>query len=105
MVRWKRYETLVGLKNLYMGKLDRLQILKSLINEMFKIAGHNVSFDDISNRKDDWYNQYTMTPEQNKEWVDWGRKFIKKNLRMTNFGAEREMAMINLNYGLKEEKK
>lgn len=85
-----------------MGKLDKLQILKSLINEMFKIAGHDVTFDDILDRKDDWYNQYTMTSEQNKNWVLWGRKFIKKHLKMTDYGAEKEMAMINLNYGLKE---
>ena len=87
-----------------MGRLDKTQIVRALINEMFKIAGHNVVYEDLLNRKDDWYNQYTMTPEQNREWVEWGKKFIKHHLRMTKEGAEREMAMINLNWGLKEVK-
>lgn len=85
-----------------MGRLDKTQIVKALINEMFKIAGHEVTYDDVVGRKDDWYNQYTMTPEQNKEWVEWGKKFIKHHLRTTKEGAEREMVWINLQWGLKE---
>ena len=87
-----------------MGRLDKTQIVVALINEMFKIAGHDVVYEDIVGRTDDWYNQWTMTPEQNKEWVEWGRKFLKKNLRLTDHGAKIEMAMVNLNWGLKEVK-
>jgi len=84
-----------------MGRLDRQQITKALINEMFKIAGHNVTYEDIVTRKDAWYQDWTMTEEQNKQWIEWGIKFIKRNLNVLQRQAESEMAMFNLNYGLK----
>jgi len=87
-----------------MGRLDRTQIVRAMINEMFKIAGHNVAYEELLQRKDDWYNQYTMTSAQNKQWREWGEKFIKHNLRLTKKQAQIEMAMFNLNYGLKEAK-
>ena len=43
-----------------------------VINKMFEIAGHKVTYDDIKDRKDDWYSQWTMTTEQNDEWKKWG---------------------------------
>jgi hypothetical protein len=72
-----------------------------VINKMFEIAGHNVTFDDIKDRKDDWYAQWTMTVSQNDEWQKWGIKEIKKVFKYSQHIAEREMAMIGLNYGLK----
>jgi len=84
-----------------MGRLDRTQVIRALINEMFKIAGHSVVYEDLLNRTDEWYLQYTMTPEQNKQWREWGEGFIKHYLRTTKKQAQVEMAMINLNYGLK----
>jgi len=84
-----------------MGRLDRLQIAKALINEMFKIAGHNVTYEDIATRKDAWYQDWTMTEEQNKQWREWGTKFIKHHLNTLQKQAESEMAMFDLNYGLK----
>ncbi len=41
---------------------------------MFEIAGHQVTYDDVKDRKDDWFQQWTMTVEQNEEWQEWGRK-------------------------------
>ena len=84
-----------------MGRLDRLQISKALINEMFKIAGHDVKYEDIATRKDEWYQEWTMTEEQNKRWVEWGTKFIEHHLNTLPKIAQSEMAMFNLNYGLK----
>jgi ABC-type multidrug transport system ATPase subunit len=37
---------------------------------MFEIAGHSTTFEDIKGRTDNWYQQWTMTEEQNKEWRD-----------------------------------
>lgn len=76
-------------------------ILKELINQMFIIAGHpEVSYDDVIGRKDQWYLEWTMTEAQNKEWRDWGVKYLKKK-RFYKKIAEREMAMIDLYCGLK----
>ena len=72
-----------------------------VINKMFEIAGHNVTFDDIRNRKDDWYVQWTMTVEQNDIWKEWGISEIKKRFRYNKKWAEREMGMIALMWGLK----
>ena len=75
-----------------------------LINEMFKIAGHNVTFDDIKDRKDPWYNDWTMTEVQYNEWMKWGTKEYKKRFKLTEEYAHRQMAMIGLNWGLKLDK-
>ena len=72
-----------------------------LINKMFEIAGHDVTYDDVKDRKDDWYTQWTMTVEQNDEWKKWGKKYLMKELRMRSHFAEREMDMCSLMWGLK----
>ena len=77
------------------------KLLVDIINKMFEIAGHNVTFEDIKDRKDDWYNQWTMTEDQYNQWRKWGSKEIKKLMKLTNVYADRQMAMIGLNYGLK----
>ena len=75
--------------------------LQNLINKMFEIAGHKVTYDDIKDRKDDWYSQWTMTTEQNEQWKKWGIAEIKKQFRYNTLTAEREMGMISLMWGLK----
>jgi predicted ArsR family transcriptional regulator len=80
-------------------KLDKSII--DLINEMFRIAGHEVTYEDIKDRKDDWYTQWTMTMAQNDEWKAWGKTYLIKNLKLTSKYAEREMAMVSLMWGLK----
>lgn len=72
-----------------------------LINKMFEIAGHPVTYEDIKDRKDDWYSQWTMTEAQYDEWQKWGKKYIMKNLNTYARHAEREMAMVGLMWGLK----
>ena len=42
-----------------------------------------------------------MTEEQNKEWREWGTKYLKKQKHLVKYYAERQMAMFDLNYGLK----
>jgi hypothetical protein len=80
-------------------KID--QAIVDLINEMFKIAGHDVTYDDIKDRKDDWFQQWTMTEAQHDEWMKWGKKYIKKKLSMLAYRAEKEMGWISLMWGLK----
>ena len=46
------------------------KMVVDMINKMFEIAGHPVTFDDVKDRKDNWYTQWTMTMEQNDEWND-----------------------------------
>ena len=49
-------------------RLSREEKLKQatvdIINKMFEIAGHPVTYEDIKDRKDAWYQEWTMTTEQ-----------------------------------------
>ena len=85
-----------------LSKSEKKELLiEDLINKMFEIAGHEVSFNDIKDRKDDWYTQWTMTTEQNDQWNEWGVDQIQKRFRYTKTFAQKEMAMISLMWGLK----
>jgi hypothetical protein len=79
---------------------DRL-LLKELIDKMFELAGHDLKFEDVEGRKDNWFQQHTMTEAQNEEWRDWGTKLIAKKKRHLRKIASREMAWIDLYCGLK----
>ena len=80
-------------------KIDNMVV--DMINEMFRIAGHAVTYDDIKDRKDDWFHEWTMTEAQNEEWKRWGKKYVQKNFRMYAKQAKKEMMWINLMWGLK----
>lgn len=77
------------------------QCAVDLINEMFKIAGHEVTYDDIKDRKDAWYCEWTMTEEEYDQWLDWGKTYLKKVFKFNDNMAKRQMSMIGLNWGLK----
>ena len=87
-----------------MARIDKHKIAVELIDKMFEIAGHEARYKDVEGRTDEWYTEYTMTEEQNKEWKDWVKKFIKKELRTTAKAASTEMAWFDLSYGLKIKK-
>jgi hypothetical protein len=79
-------------------KLEKAVV--DLINEMFKIAGHQVTYDDIKDRKDNWFQEWTMTEQQYDEWIKWGKKYLMKNLKMYAKQAEKEMTWVGLQWGL-----
>ena len=79
----------------------RQQTVIDIINQMFVIAGHEVTFEDIKGRKDDWFTQWTMTVAQSEEWREWGIAYLRKNLKMNKGLAEKEMTWFNLQWGLK----
>ena len=82
-----------------MKKEDK--VVSELINEMFRIAGHDVKLEDIKDRKDDWYTDWTMTVEQYEQWKEWGAEYIRKKLKLRKEAAKKQMAWFALNYGLK----
>jgi hypothetical protein len=79
----------------------REQALIDLLNQMFIIAGHNVAYEDIKGRKDNWWTEWTMTTTQADEWKAWGVDYLRKNLKLTKVLAEKEMQWVNLQWGLK----
>jgi hypothetical protein len=76
-------------------------LVKTLIDQMFIIAGHELRYDDVIGRKDNWFQQYTMTEAQRNEWKEWGISYIRKKKRWSKKLAEREMAFLDLYCGLK----
>jgi hypothetical protein len=76
-------------------------LIKTLIDQMFIIAGHDLRYDDVVGRKDNWFQQYTMTEAQRDEWKEWGISYIRKKKRWSKKLAEREMAFLDLYCGLK----
>jgi len=79
----------------------REQAVIDLLNQMFIIAGHNVTYDDIKGRKDDWWAEWTMTYAQGDQWKAWGAEYFRKNLKLNKTLAEKEMQWVNLQWGLK----
>ena len=80
-------------------KVDKAIV--DLINQMFIMAGHEVTYDDIKDRKDHWFQEYTMTMQQYEDWKLWGKKYLMKNLRISAKLAEREMMWVGLQWSLK----
>ena len=76
------------------------KVVVDLINEMFKIAGHPVTYDDVVTRTDAWYSEYSMTEEQQDQWIKWGEEYIVKKLKFTKRSARNEMGWVALNWGL-----
>jgi hypothetical protein len=76
-------------------------LVRTLIDQMFIIAGHELRYDDVVGRKDNWFQQYTMTEAQRTEWKEWGISYIRKKKRWSKKLAEREMAFLDLYCGLK----
>ena len=75
--------------------------IQDVINKMFEIAGHDVTYDNIKERKDNWCQQWTMTQQQNKEWKEWGVEELRKKFRYTKKLAKKEMVMVSVMWGLK----
>jgi len=77
------------------------QALIDLINKMFEIAGHQVTYDDVKDRKDNWFQEWTMTMAQGAEWQKWGEQYLKKQLRIPAKRAVHEMQWASMAWGLK----
>lgn len=78
----------------------REQAVIDLINQMFVIAGHCVTYEDIKGRTDNWWLDWSMTMAQGDEWKEWGIDYLRKNLKLNKFLAEKEMGWVNLQWGL-----
>lgn len=82
-----------------MTKQDKA--VQDLINKMFELAGHKVTYDDIKDRNDAWYTDWTMTVDQHEQWMEWGAAYLRKELRIRKEAAKKQMSWFALNYGLK----
>ncbi len=80
-----------------------LEFLVPLIDKQFEMLGVPIRFNlipedgiiTVGKKKDYWYNIYTFTEEQEKEWVKWAGEQLKKMGRSKHFGY------LNMRYGLR----
>lgn len=77
----------------------REKAVVDLINQMFVIAGYQVTYQDILGQAD-WFSNYTMTVEQAEEFKKWGKQYLIKELKLQPALAERQMAWFNVQWGL-----
>ena len=90
------------IKQKRLSRQEKMDIaIEHLIDKMFEIAGHDVTFNDIKERKDDWYTQWTMTMDQSEEWKKYGIEYLRKIFKWNKKLAEKEMLWMNLQWGLK----
>ena len=79
----------------------REQAVIDLLNQMFVIAGHSVTYEDIKGRTDNWWAEWTMTMDQSDQWMAWGIDYLRKNLKLNKTLAEKEMRWMTIQWGLK----
>ena len=84
-----------------MSGIDAQAIVDEILNKQLEPHGLTVKSPEIKNDPE-WYRTYTCTPEQMKEWMEWGVNFVQKKLKTSRKKAEEEMAWINLQWGLRE---
>jgi|694.fasta_scaffold00478_11 hypothetical protein len=79
------------------------KLVKELINKM--LEKHAVNYDDIKENQKigdiEWFMYYTWTQEEYEIFKKWAIPLIKKTLRITKEGAEKEFSWFDLMWGLK----
>jgi peptidoglycan/xylan/chitin deacetylase (PgdA/CDA1 family) len=76
-------------------------VAENLINAMMQIAGYELTVHDLAAEGGEWYSKYTMTREQEKQWMEWGEKYLRQTLKHTAKQAHKNMQMFNVSYGLR----
>jgi len=80
--------------------------IKKILDKQFKIANVDLKFEDVKDNKiPNWYKKFSYSEEGNKKWKDWMISYFKKILKFTKERAIIEAAWIEINYGLKVNKK
>jgi hypothetical protein len=70
--------------------------LKEAISKQMEIAWHSVKFEDLNGS---WYSDYTITKEQEKEYIEWLKSFLKPFV--SKHRLEKEISWFILSYWLK----
>ena len=82
-------------------KPDASKIVKHLINKMFEYAHIPQTYDDVKDRKDEWYKEFTMTQEQSNAFKDYAIRYLKRELKTGYYKADTEYQWFDLMYGLR----
>ena len=72
-----------------------------LINKMFEYAHIPQTYDDIKDRKDEWYREFTMTQEESDAFKDYAIRYLKRELKTGYYKADTEYQWFDLMWGLR----
>lgn len=92
--------------------MKKKNFVKAAINKQFKIAGHDYTYklavaepkyegDDFMAKQ--WLNRFTITFEQEREFMNWFIPKVMKVFKVNKVMAERQWSWFNLSYGLRRE--
>jgi hypothetical protein len=81
--------------------VDTDKLVKHLINKMFEYAHIPQTYDDVKNRRDEWYKEFTMTQAQSNAFKDYAVRYLKRELKSSYYKADTEYQWFDLMWGLK----
>lgn len=73
------------------------EVFVKLVNK--QLEPHNVTYEHVKSDPN-WYMNYRTTPENEREFIDWGVEMIQEDLGMNRKMAEQEMSWFILQWGL-----
>lgn len=88
-----------------MRSKEKLKVfVQEAVTKMMEVSGHNLTYEDmvkISKKRSDWYDHYTITPEQELEFQQWFIPKAMKELGWSKRKTEEELSWFLLDYGLR----
>ena len=81
--------------------MENNDIIKDLVNMMFKHACLDITYDDVVSRTDAWYQDWTITEEQEKAFKKEAIKYLVKRKKWPKYLADSNINFFIGNYGLK----
>lgn len=73
------------------------EVFTKLVNRQLLPFGK--TYEEVANDPR-WYLRYTVTPEQEKEFMAWGVQLLKEELKLNKRTAENEMSWFIMQWGL-----
>jgi hypothetical protein len=68
---------------------------------MFEYAHIPQTYDDIKDRKDEWYKEFTMTQEESDAFKDYAIRYLRRELKTGYYKADTEYQWFDLMWGLR----
>ena len=78
--------------------MKNLDLAHHLLDEQYKLVG--LSFEQVKEMPWDEFLKYKMTLDQQKEWTAWAINYVRQKKRWSKKMAQREVAMLDFQYGL-----
>ena len=79
----------------------KYQLIQELLEKMFEYAGHYPPNQNLRETKRDWYNNYHISKEAKKLWMNWATNRLQSEMGLTHSRAELEIQMLDVSFGLK----